>query len=125
MISIIPILASESARAMDELITEFEVKEKQEAAQKGDVNAQYELGNMYFRGDGISKSYKKARFWLEKASEQNHVKAKELLEKLTKKEVSDRELEEFEMKLLKGVKVCTRWILYVLLLASTWYFLFN
>ena len=125
MISIIPIMASESARAMDELITEFEVREKQEAAQKGDANAQYELGNMYFRGDGFSKSYKKARFWLEKASKQNHVKAKELLEKLTKKEVSDRELEEFEMKLLKGVKVCTRWILYVLLLASTWYFLFN
>lgn len=125
MISIIPIIASESARAMDELITEFEVKEKQEAAQKGDVNAQYELGNMYFRGDSISKSYKKARFWLEKASKQNHVKAKELLEKLTKKEVSDRELEEFEMKLLKGVKVCTRWILYILLLASTWHFLFN
>ena len=125
MISIIPILAYESAKAMDELITEFEVREKQEAAQKGDANAQYELGNMYFRDDAISKSYKTARFWLEKASEQNHVKAKELLEKLTKKEVSDRELEEFEIKLLKGVKVCTRWILYVLLLASTWYFLFN
>ncbi len=43
---------------------------KQEAALQGDVQAQFELGNMYLKGQGIPQNIIKAQQWFEKAAEQ-------------------------------------------------------
>ena len=43
---------------------------KQEAASQGDVQAQFELGNMYLKGLGIPQNIIKAQQWFEKAAEQ-------------------------------------------------------
>ena len=44
-----------------------------EAAEKGDSFAQFNLGVMYYRGDGTAKDYARAIHWFHKAAEQNHV----------------------------------------------------
>ena len=36
------------------------------AAEQGHANAQFNLGNMYVRGDGIEQSFSKAREWWSK-----------------------------------------------------------
>lgn len=38
-------------------------------AQKGDVQAQNELGHMYYMGDGVQTDYSKAEVWFRKAAE--------------------------------------------------------
>ncbi len=45
-------------------------------AEKGDAEAQYELGEMYEKGQGIEQNYAKALEWYRKAAEQG-VKAQE------------------------------------------------
>ncbi len=47
-------------------------EEMYKKAESGDANAQYLLGNKYFQGDGIEKSYKQAVYWLEKSAEQGN-----------------------------------------------------
>ena len=42
------------------------------AAQQGDANAQYSLGNMYLMGEGIKQDDFQARQWYEKAADQGH-----------------------------------------------------
>lgn len=49
------------------------------AAEKGDAEAQYNLGNCYFKGEEVSKNMKEAVKWLRKAAEQGHQYAKETL----------------------------------------------
>jgi TPR repeat protein len=49
------------------------------AADKGNVEAQYELGRIYGNGDGVPQDHQAAIVWLEKAAEQNHAKAQESL----------------------------------------------
>ncbi len=46
-----------------------------ESALNGEANAQYQLFLLYFNGDGLPKNKKKALIWLERASNQNHLKA--------------------------------------------------
>lgn len=41
-------------------------------AQQGDPNAQYELGNKYFYGKGVTKNLQKAEIWLKKAADNNY-----------------------------------------------------
>ncbi|MBR5329563.1 MAG: sel1 repeat family protein [Firmicutes bacterium] len=43
-----------------------------EAANQGDMDAQYSLAYMYDKGDGIDKDRDKAMLWYEKAAEQGH-----------------------------------------------------
>lgn len=38
-------------------------------AKKGDLQAQYYLGEMYLRGDGVSQDFKKAVAWYDKSAE--------------------------------------------------------
>lgn len=50
-------------------------KELAERAERGDIKAQYDLGNCYFYGFGINKDYKEAVKWLRKAAEQGYAPA--------------------------------------------------
>jgi len=52
------------------------------AAERGDANAQFKLGNCYFTGDGVTRDYEKAAEWLGKAAAQRNTKAKDLLAKV-------------------------------------------
>jgi TPR repeat protein len=45
------------------------------AAQKGHVGAQYNLGDMYYYGDGVQQSYAEAFYWFEKAAYQGDADA--------------------------------------------------
>jgi len=45
------------------------------AGEKGNRRAQYQLGLLYARGDGVQKNLMKAREWLHKAAMQGHPKA--------------------------------------------------
>lgn len=46
------------------------------AAELGDVEAEYTLGNFYQRGEGVKPSLYLARKWYKKAADQGHIKAK-------------------------------------------------
>ncbi len=46
-----------------------------ELAERGDTEAQYKLGMMYFEGDGVWLDYEKAVFWLKTAGEAGQVEA--------------------------------------------------
>ena len=45
------------------------------AAEKGEADAQYSLGNIYQQGLGVDVSYIKAAFWYKKAADQGLAKA--------------------------------------------------
>ena len=51
----------------------------EKAAEQGSASAQYELGNFYYRGAGVSQSYEKAMYWYEKAAEKNNAEAQYML----------------------------------------------
>lgn len=55
-----------------------------QAAEKGEVWAQYYLGNMYRNGLGVERNIKKARALYQKASEQGHLGAVRALESTSK-----------------------------------------
>jgi len=44
-------------------------------AEKGQVTAQYNLGVMYFKGEGVQQNYAEAAKWYRKAAEQGYAKA--------------------------------------------------
>jgi hypothetical protein len=46
-----------------------------QAATAGDANAQYELGLMFFNGEGVARDYKQALYWLRRSAEQQNVNA--------------------------------------------------
>ena len=46
-----------------------------QAAEQGDVNAQYSLGQIYRKGEGVSRDYAKAVKWYRKAAEQGYADA--------------------------------------------------
>jgi TPR repeat protein len=48
----------------------------QKAAERGDVKAQYNLGEAYHKGEGVSKNNAEAVRWYRMAAEQGHAKAK-------------------------------------------------
>ncbi len=45
------------------------------SAEQGDAMAQYNLGIMYVKGQGVTQDYKQAFNWYSKAAEQGHTKA--------------------------------------------------
>lgn len=67
----------EEARRRQELNNKIDVC--YENATKGDVFAQYELGEYYFTGNGVTRSYDDAFIWFEKAAKRGHKKAMERL----------------------------------------------
>lgn len=50
-------------------------------ANKGDMEAQYIVGYSFFHGDGVPLDWLVAKHYLEKAAQQGHEQARELLEK--------------------------------------------
>ena len=59
-----------SAQTIDELKTR---------AANGDAKAQYNLGDRYYNGEGVEVDYVQCAVWLEKAAEQGHEKAQQML----------------------------------------------
>lgn len=53
-----------------------------DAAKQGDVDAQYNVGLYYYRGQGVEKNFTQALYWFTKAAEQGHEGAKETLQEL-------------------------------------------
>jgi hypothetical protein len=50
-------------------------KSFQSAANKGNADAQFNLGLMYLNGEGIEQDYQKARALFQQSAEQNNVRA--------------------------------------------------
>ena len=48
-------------------------------AEQGDAEAQYNLGVMYYKGDGVSQDYQTAAKWFRLAAEQGDAKAQFVL----------------------------------------------
>ncbi|MDA7897678.1 sel1 repeat family protein, partial [Akkermansiaceae bacterium] len=61
-----------SVKAEEAVETE---KTIQELAEQGDANAQYNLGGMYFGGEGVPKDYTEAVKWFRKAAEQGNAES--------------------------------------------------
>jgi len=57
------------------LDTNIEFALNSQAAQLGNVEAQWELGTRYHTGDGVNQNYDKALFWYKKAAEQGNILA--------------------------------------------------
>lgn len=54
------------------------------AAEQGDIDAQFSLGNMYYYGEGVNLNYEKALDWYSEAAEQGHEEAFEMIESFSK-----------------------------------------
>ena len=52
------------------------------AAEQGDADAQYDLGLLYARGQGVETDAAEAVFWFYKAGDQGHKRALEALRDL-------------------------------------------
>ena len=55
------------------------LKEWRPLAEQGSTAAQYNLGQMYRQGEGVSKNYKEAAKWFRKAAEQGRARAQSTL----------------------------------------------
>lgn len=63
------------------------VREYREAAERGDTDAQYNLGKLYTIGDGVPLDYKEAVHWYRMAAEQGNPEAQCCLRTMTMKEI--------------------------------------
>ena len=59
-------------------------------ADKGFAQAQYNLGVMYEKGNGVKQNHRKAKKWFSLAADQDHAKAVEKLNSLSKKKVINK-----------------------------------
>jgi TPR repeat protein len=62
-------------------------KDLKPAAEKGNKDAQYAVGYMYFYGKGTDKDKKSARKWIRKAADQGQPQAVKALDSMKKKPV--------------------------------------
>lgn len=58
-------------------------------AQKGNAQAQYAIGYMYYNGLGVKQNFRQAEFWLHKASLAGSKKAQNALAMIDKARASD------------------------------------
>ena len=56
-------------------MTKAEIQELQKAAEQGDAVAQFNLGVLYYKGEGVPQDYKEAFKWHLKAAEQGYADA--------------------------------------------------
>lgn len=75
---------------------EFDQQEYQAAftdllplAQKGDAQAQYAVGYLYYNGLGVSRDFKLAQSWFQKAAAQGNAKAKKALSMIEEAKASE------------------------------------
>jgi hypothetical protein len=59
--------------------TQNDLIELQKKAESGDIEAQYKLGQKYYRGLGVNVDNHQAFYWFTKAAEQNHIEAQHYL----------------------------------------------
>ena len=50
----------------------IDFEDTKKLAEQGNSNSQYNLGYMYYNGEGIPQDYKKARYWFTKSAEQGN-----------------------------------------------------
>lgn len=71
-----PLLISAEDRCgferVDDSSLPLAIERCQEAAEEGDSQAQFELGDLYYQGDRVTQDYALALDWLEEASLQGH-----------------------------------------------------
>ena len=75
-------------REQHELVAWCEIMEQnietlKNAAEQGDAEALYQLGNCYQNGEGVEQDIEKAIEWWLKAADLGHEKASELIQKLS------------------------------------------
>jgi uncharacterized protein len=58
-----------------EPVTGEQIEEYTRKAEEGDVDAQYNLGIIYYHGEGVSRNFEQALVWFHKAAEQNDADA--------------------------------------------------
>lgn len=54
-----------------------ELRQYQSGAERGDANAEYELGRMYFWGRGVPQDYAQAHYWYQKAADKGFAKGED------------------------------------------------
>ena len=54
---------------------EINFKKLKKSAEQGIAESQYNLGNMYYHGQGVTQDYKQAVYWWQKSAEQGYVGA--------------------------------------------------
>lgn len=69
------ILITFNTVAQKEQVTQEEIEQWAMEAEEGDANAQYNLGQCYSNGSGVTKNYKQAAYWWRKAAEQGDAQA--------------------------------------------------
>ena len=67
---VLPSVPAQQSDALRRLFLEYKAK-----AEKGDAEAQHNLGVSYANGEGVEKDYAEAEKWYRKAAEQNFAKA--------------------------------------------------
>ncbi len=72
-------MAQMTKKSVVEITPEKEFSQMKRDAEAGDTEAQFILGSLYFTGIEMSKDTPKAVQWLQKAAEQEHVYAQDLL----------------------------------------------
>lgn len=65
----------EGLAAFYQLDYETALREWRPLAEQGDPNAQYQLGLMHFRGEGVPQDYRKALTWYRRAADQGDADA--------------------------------------------------
>jgi len=80
---------------------EMDVQETTRLAKSGDANAQYNLGIMYYNGEGTPKNFINSYVWLSVASAKGNEKAKKYIEiissEMTPQQVAQAQNEAAEL----------------------------
>lgn len=94
------------------LFEHLQMKVLMQAAERGESDAQHNLGNAYHKGDGIKKDDKEAERWWRKSAEQGNIEAQNILgQYLFQKHRGESKLKKF----LPSV-----WIGFCFVVAGTW-----
>ncbi len=70
---------SEAAKGFLANYERTDVEDWLKAAERGDIDAQYSIGECYYYGNGLHRDFEKAVHWLKRAAEQNDHNAQRLL----------------------------------------------
>ena len=79
---------------MEEDFIQFEFNRTKEAAQLGDADAQFNLGQFYECGEGVKMDFDEAMYWYRKAADQGHIGAKNIFPEEQEEELTEAEIEQ-------------------------------
>ncbi len=66
----VPLMGTDKAKALSK-----DFKSLKTLAEKGDAEAQFNLGQMYYEGLGVDQDYKEAVKWYQEAADKGHARA--------------------------------------------------